>query len=162
MLIWAMLLAAASDIDAWAWFSREPALSPRSEKVEVETQGYEFGTKRLRYRMRLTRRNRDDMVSVWADSRECPAVRDTVRLIRTLPVPRIKSPGYPRSTAAGRRVGADVIVTGVLDGTTYSFDGLAGGPYERIAFSGNVGTPLAAWIDARLAALAPCWKAAKP
>ena len=86
----------------------------------------------------------------WADSATCPAVRETVRAMSGLPVPRITSPYDGRGVAL------------ILDGVGYSFEGPASGSNGRIAFSSNAGTPLAAWVDARLAALQPCWSAAKP
>ena len=155
MLVGLMIAAAApaaQDFHAWARFSRQPARARRSETVEIATAGVDAASGRLRFTMRLTQTRLDEPPFVaTTDSTRCPSVAETVRAMRTLAVPRIAPPGDD--------VG-DVVV--VADGTTYSFEGPASGSNARLSFSTNVGTPLAAWIDARLTALASCWTPEKP
>lgn len=147
MVLAAMLaVAATGEFNAWARFSRAPLLGRPSDQVEVATRGAEPGSHDLHLVMRLTRRTLRVVQVSWADSTTCPAVRTTVRAMSSLVVPRVTSPYDGRNTRL------------IIDGTAYGFEGPASGPNGRIAFSSNAGTPLAAWVDARLAALAPCWK----
>lgn len=117
-------------------------------RVEIGTRGYDRDRGRLDFWMRRTVTTRDVPVVTWADSRSCPAVWDVLVLMRELPVPRFA----PIGVSAGPPMH--------LDGTiytlrTYSEEG-------EIAVETNDGTPLAAWVEASLDSLEPCWGSAVP
>ena len=140
---------ASDDFHGWARFSRDQMLRGVSDTVEVATRGVEPGRRDLHVVMRLTRRGLRQTEVLWADSTTCPAVRATVRAMSDLSMPRVAS---PLERGSGIRM---------LDGIGYEFDGPTNWMNGRITLSSNIQTPLSGWVDARLAALAPCWKPAK-
>ncbi len=136
---------------AFAHFSRAPALAHSSETVDVALAYAPYSTAPAAYTMRLTRRRfRQPDAIVWADSRSCPAMRQVLDTMRALASPHPQVPGIDPY--------GDII----LDGTGYRLTTkarFAGGCDGHLTYSSNIGTPLAAWVDRSLAALAPCWSA---
>jgi len=157
MLVALLLQAVAADAfdqGAWGRFSRSPALAHRTERVAIATDGRDDGQQgTLHYKLRLTTTapERPDTV-LWANSRTCPAVRKVVASLRTLAPPRPAPPGFDEPAAI------------LLDGVGYELSVPALDPYgqSRVTWRSNVDTPLAAWVDRSLAALAPCWSPAPP
>ncbi|MET0271587.1 MAG: hypothetical protein ABW360_01210 [Phenylobacterium sp.] len=89
----------------------------------------------------------------WADGAACPALIDRLGEMTRLRAPGVQVPG----------LGGPRDLNVVMDGTSYRLwarwgaypDTNASGDVEM---SGNVDTPLAAWTDATVAALQPCWR----
>ena len=151
---------------AWGHFSRTPTMGGVIESVEVATSTSALRTKRLAYRMRLTRRQISRPAEIlWADSRMCPAMLPVLRALQTLPPPRPSVPGIEPMP------GADIV-----DGVGYQLRvpaHFAGGGKVRsrlalgssdgqMWFYSNLGTPLADWVDKSLAALQRCWSPVEP
>ncbi len=158
VLLWIGLAAPQMQGDAfaakaWGHFVRRPALARRpSESVDIATHG---GTPdHPDYLLRLTTRALGDVPVIrWLDSRTCPAVRDSLAKLSALTAPRLAPPGFaPRPTMM------------MMDGVDYSLtvpaEDRSGA--SRLTWTSNVGTPLAAWVDATLAALVACWTSREP
>lgn len=148
-----LLLAQAPDAFAarsWAQFSRAGALSLRAETVDIATAGRVAG--KLRYKLRLTRgRGSAAQTAAWTDSRACPAVGQVLAGMEALRVPRLDAPGIGEDST-------DI----VLDGTEYLLTTPWTDSNGRLVLRSNIGSPLAASVDASLSALAPCWSTAVP
>lgn len=139
---------------AFAHFSRAPALAHSSETVDVALVRAPYSTAPPAYTMRLTRRRFQQPDAIfWADSRTCPALRPVLDALRAVVAPHPQVPGIDPY--------GDII----LDGVGYRLKTMARFPNGQdgdLSYSSNVGTPLAAWIDRSLAALARCWSATAP
>lgn len=140
---------------AWAHFSRAPALEGTSETVDVAIIAMPPRSSVAVYAMRITRRRLQQPDTIgWADSRNCPAMLPGLKAMRTLAVPHPTVPGMEQRPGIS-----------MLDGIGYRlwtqarFDG---GGEGRLDFDSNIGTPLAAWVDKSLGALARCWSAVEP
>jgi hypothetical protein len=139
---------------AFAHFSRVPTLAHSSETVDVAIVYAPYSTAPPAYMMRLTRRRFQQHDAIfWADSRSCPAMRPVLDAMRALPSPRPQVPGIDPY--------GDIILDGVGYRlmTTARF---ANGQDGDLVYSSNIGTPLAAWVDGSLGALARCWSATAP
>lgn len=130
----------------WAQFRRSGHIS---ETVDITT-GDRKGDPEFPYRLRYTRSFLQGAPEIkWADSATCPAIRTIVMSMRSIKMP---SPApYGVSTQS---------MTLTLDGTLYSFAAPSSDNMGKVTISSNVGSPVAAWIDASLKQLAPCWATA--
>lgn len=139
---------------AFAHFSRSPALAHASETVDVAIVYAPYSTASADYTMRLTRRRfQQPDVILWADSRSCPAMRPVLDAMRAVASPHPQVPGIDPY--------GDIIV----DGAGYRLTATArfdNGQDGDLTYRSNIGTPLAAWVDKSLAALARCWSAVEP
>lgn len=133
----------------WAQFRRSGALSHISETVDIAT-GDRKGDPEFPYRLRYTRSSLQGAPEIkWADSATCPAIRTIVMSMRSIKMPSPAPYGVP-----------DQSMTLTLDGTLYSFAAPSSDNMGKVTISSNVGSPVAAWIDASLKQLAPCWATA--
>ena len=152
----AALLLLAADLSpsrpVWAVFERTPTMTRETLRLELGTLGASSRHPyRLAYYARRTVTRAGGPVEVrWADSRSCPAMVDAVGALRDLPMPRIDVPGFPVQPG-----GVDETI--VLDGIIYRF-----ALPDRLAFSANVGSPLARWTEGALTALQDCWRSEAP
>ena len=131
---------------SFATFSRAPALDRTSETVCVRDDRSRHG----QYLVHRTVRDRGGSAAVsWASTRDCPTARDRLQDMEDLALPTPNVPGVGRE-----------LETITMDGIVYRLEtlGLYGGASANIVLISNVGTPLARWIDATFAALAPCWR----
>ncbi|WP_010184185.1 hypothetical protein [Sphingomonas sp. PAMC 26605] len=139
---------------AFAHFSRAPALAHSSETVDVALAYVPYSTAPAAYTMRLTRRRFQQSDAIfWADSRSCPAMRPVLDAMRAVALPNPRVPGIDSD--------GDII----MDGAGYRLTTMArfaDGQDGELGYSSNVGTPLAAWVDHSLAALARCWSSRPP
>lgn len=139
---------------AFAHFSREALLANLHETVDIATATDPHAASSIAYTVRLTRRQASHPATVvWADSRTCAAVRPVLAAMRamTLPHPSV--------------LGIDPPGAIVVDGTEYRLRTEAGYAHARHAWidiGSNRNTPLAAWVDRSLAALARCWSSRPP
>lgn len=152
MLAILALLAATADQAPlpmqWAQFSRSPALRGVSETVDVAT-GNRVSNE-FPYRLRLTIYPKQGEPTVkWTNSAACPAARVVVASMTSIKMPSPAPYGVP---------GGSQSIT--VDGTQYSLTAPSSDNMGKITISSNVDSPLAAWIDASLKQLAPCWKVA--
>lgn len=133
-----------------ARIERSASLARRSVVIDMVSD-FDDRTRRHEQTLRLVSRNLDEPpVTLWASSRTCPTAGE-VASFADLPLPRPRPPG------------AEIDL--VMDGVGYSVTlplsyGRQGG--GRATFSSNVGTPLAAWVDAALAKLERCWSTREP
>ncbi|WP_448664218.1 hypothetical protein ACG3SL_05950 [Sphingomonas sp. CJ20] len=133
----------------WAEFSRAGALSHVRETVAIATADRQ-GATQFRYRLRLTRETLGKPNEVrWADSAECPAIHAVMAKMRDIRMPAPAPFGVPGDNA--------VIV---LDGVGYSLTAPSSDAAGALTIRSNMGSSLAAWVDASLSQLAPCWKPA--
>lgn len=153
-LIIAASLTAAPPFDlSWIEFSRSPALNSATDRVELGTLGMDRNGKELLYWLRRSVTIRDQVTVTWVDSRTCPAVRGALVALQSLPMPRPAPYGLGGDNT-------DII----LDGVSYSLriPAAYGRQGAQLMLSSNVGTPLAAWVEASFAALEPCWSPRPP
>lgn len=155
-LVLAALLAAApaepvSLSPPWATIRRSPALLRTQEAVEIGTVGGAW-PEGIRYWMRRTVRQRSATTVGWTTTADCPGSRALIGEMELLAA-GVDVPGQGWESKAI-----------ILDGVGYSLEAPAriGDGGIRFGISSNLGTPLAAFTDRLLAALAPCWKADAP
>ncbi|MFD1951770.1 hypothetical protein ACFSGX_13430 [Sphingomonas arantia] len=135
----------------WAQFRRAGALSRVSETVDVATGGKRIGAD-FPYQLRFTKDALGEKPQIkWADSATCPAVRSVIASMTSIKMPSPAPYGVP---------GEQMMIT--VDGTGYSLTAPSSDNMGEITISSNVGSPLAAWIDASFKQLAPCWKTSAP
>jgi hypothetical protein len=128
-------------------FSVSPAMAGGSQQVGVcRDRNGRPGEVLLQ---RTTTRRGGSAVISYASTRSCPAARRQLEALEDLPLPHPDVPGIGDETR---------IMT--LDGASYRLEGeaLYGPNSAEMRVESNVGTPLAHWIDATLAALMPCWR----
>ncbi len=127
-------------------FSRSPALRRSSEQVGICNDPDSTPTAR-HHLFRRTTTNPERIT--YASTRTCPAARAQLEALERLELPVPDVPG----------LGNDLQVI-TMDGAGYRLraNALYGQHGADIAVGSNIGTPLARWIDATLAALAPCWR----
>lgn len=93
----------------------------------------------------------------WAESRACPAIRDTLLAMERLPAVRPDAPGLGREPEFSL----------TLDGVIHTFwTAMAqSGPRDAtvgLEITGNVNSPVAIWWKAAEDGLAGCWSATPP
>jgi hypothetical protein len=136
----------------WAQFSRSGALSHVSETVDIATAD-RGNSRAFRYTLRLTRaRLGAEPTVTWADSASCPAVQPVIAGMRDIRMPTPAPYGVPGGEA----------MTLTLDGARYTLAAPSSDNMGRLTISSNIGSPLAAWVDAALQQLAPCWTGTAP
>jgi hypothetical protein len=139
---------------AFAHFSREPVASHVSGSVDAAFSTEPRPDAPIGYALRLTRREPSHPATiVWAESRTCPAVRPALMAMRAVAMPHPYVSGIDPPGAM------------VVDGTEYRLRAEAGYAHGRPAWidiGTNRDTPLAAWVDHSLAALARCWSPVPP
>jgi hypothetical protein len=142
-------VAAQAPLDRqWAQFSRAGALSHVREVVEIAT-GHQKGSTGFPYKLRFTRRTLDGNLEVkWTDSATCPAAPSVIASMQNIKMPSLAPYGVSSES---------MVIT--LDGTGYSLTAPSSDNMGKITISSNVGSPLAAWIDATFKKLESCWKA---
>jgi hypothetical protein len=149
MLLFALTVASAQAAlpEPWAQFSRSGSLNHTTETVGIFTGERTDGE--FHYRLRLTTKMLgQEPETKWADSQTCPEVRSVITSMRDIemPSPAPYGVGQPRSIT--------------LDGIQYELTAPSSFNMGKLTLSSNVGSPLASWIDAGFAQLAPCWKTA--
>jgi hypothetical protein len=91
----------------------------------------------------------------WTDSKRCPNLKLALSSIADLEPPKFIAPGFNYRKA-----------NGVLDGAFYEVYAPAFYPKERAIgaahLSGNVDSPVAAWVRAFAKKLEPCWSKHQP
>ena len=149
-IIASMTFASPAPFEAWAEFSKNPALHQGFESVQVGTLGSDRG--RLHYWLRRTVKDGDKETITWSDSLSCATVRPVLAAMRNLPAPRPAPYGFDQR--------GDI----TLDGVGYMLRTPARfGPHTAdLTIRSNVNTPLAQWIETSLTALAPCWSSKVP
>lgn len=136
---------------AWARVERVGSFHAGSTRIDMATDGWDAANKRFEHEFRLIGRDRDDVVvTLWASSRTCPAVREVASLA-DLPPPEFQPPGD----------GIEVVADGVWYSVTVPA-GYGGQSGEPLKLTSNIGTPLAAWVDGALARLERCWTPVEP
>lgn len=135
----------------WGQFSRSGALSHVSETVDIATAA-RGNSPDFRYTLRFTKIRLGKTVTIaWADSANCPAVRTVIASMRDIKMPTPAPPGVS---------GEAITIT--LDGAGYSLSAPSSDNMGRLTIRSNIGSPLAAWIDASLQQLEPCWTTTAP
>lgn len=135
-------------------FSRDPQLRGVREEVQIGLLDYDAKTKGSTIWAQHSSKSRNGMVITrWTESRTCPALIESMQILRSLEMPRPDPPGIPA-------LASEITV----DGVSYNLEGYGafGAASARYALSSNLGTPLALWIDATLENLQPCWVNLKP
>ncbi|MGR6329529.1 hypothetical protein ACU5AX_10725 [Sphingomonas sp. XXL09] len=153
MMVQAAVPNAAGFDHPWLRIGRSPALSgPSEEVVVVRTTVGDVAGRHPIDRLRLIRRNRGGghvaTHTFLTDSRACPAAARLPADVEAMPMPHAVSPDSP----------TDIVLDGV--GYSVTVEASYGDMGGLTTFESNLDTPLAAWVDTRLAALAPCWKPA--
>jgi hypothetical protein len=135
----------------WAQFSRAGALSHVRETVDIAT-GNRSGSKEFPYTLRFTIRRLDGIPEIsWADSTTCPAIPALMADMPNIKMPSPAPYGLPDQP---------LMIT--VDGATYTLSAPSSDSMGRLTISSNVGSPLAAWVDAAFVKLKPCWKPTAP
>ncbi|RVT93765.1 hypothetical protein [Sphingomonas crocodyli] len=150
-----LLIAAsvAASNPGWAKFSRQTiGIGPTVTIGRFD----EKGTKRSIHWFRFqedVRVQKDKARTLWADSRNCPAVRTALDALSDV--------RFGVQAPPDRNDGPVVIQ---LDGVGYTFENrLAFGPgKEIVSIYARERSPLAIWIDATLDGLKPCWSETAP
>jgi hypothetical protein len=133
----------------WAQFSRSGARSHVNETVDIAT-GDRGSKSEFRYTLRFTKRSLGVTAKIaWADSTTCPAVRSVIVSMRNIKMPSPAPYGLP-----------DQSTTITMDGTGYFLTAPSSDNMGKLTISSNIGSPLAAWIDASFGKLEPCWTTA--
>jgi hypothetical protein len=147
----ALLLAAPAPAhdafaqDAWGHFARALALAHSRDSVDIKTDGRSGDA--LLFRLRLIRQSLENRPREYrTDSRACPAVAQVLAAAARLSPPAIAPPSLADNSPI------------ILDGAGYSLRMPARN--GTIAWTSNVGTPLATWVEDSLAKLEPCWRPA--
>lgn len=139
--------------DGFAHFSRHPALVRDHAHVAVGVLERDRQSGQTIYWACRTTETREGKSVTWTDSRACPALRGVLLDMRQLPRPVIAVPGME-----------DAPLPLTLDGVDYRLSTTAhyasGG--VELSFNSNVGSPLAAWVEASLRSLDRCWTATVP
>ncbi|MBU1540078.1 MAG: hypothetical protein KKC29_03815 [Alphaproteobacteria bacterium] len=108
---------------------------------------------------RLRAMDWDGSIERLADSRTCPGVEETLRLIDALPPIQPRAPGLPDPDATTIEFG------GYLHDNTYAVRtrGAYTAAYtQRLEITGGSDTPLAPLVDEALTRLQPCWTDVPP
>lgn len=135
----------------WGQFSRSGALSHVSETVDIATAD-RGNSPEFRYTLRLSKAKLGGSPAIaWADSANCPAVRSVIASMRDIKMPTPAPPGVP---------GEAITIT--VDGAGYSLTAPSSDSMGKLTIRSNIGSPLAAWVDASLQQLAPCWTTTAP
>ncbi|MEA3045880.1 MAG: hypothetical protein QOJ53_212 [Sphingomonadales bacterium] len=90
----------------------------------------------------------------YATTAECPIAHDRLESLEQIPMPVPDLPGFGRESTQIILDGAQY----VLETPALHQDGQSG----DLKLTSNVGSPLARWIDALIAALEPCWRPVRP
>lgn len=90
----------------------------------------------------------------YATTVECPVAHDRLESLEQMPMPAPDLPGFGREMTQIIADGAQY----VLEARAIHQDGQLG----DLRLTSNVGSPLARWIDALMAALEPCWRPVRP
>ena len=150
-----ILLASASTYlgDGFLQFTRSPALLRDRIEIQVGVLSRE-GDGKTNYWARRIRTTTKSRTVQWADGRTCSGLEASLRQLSGLVHPKFAVPGLEES---------DNLVIAV-DGVGYSITSQATFDQQigYLKYSSNRGTPLAAWVDASLALLAPCWQDVQP
>jgi len=146
--------AATFDRGIWGRFGRGVALRHTVEEVAVARDGWDAARRIQHFRFRLTTRDGDGTATThWSDTRTCPAARTAAARFGSLPMPRPDPPAM---------IPGDIAI--VMDGIGYSVTvpvGYGNGSIaDPVTVRSNVGTSLAAWVEASFATLRPCWPGA--
>lgn len=137
--------------EPWASFSRSGALSHVRETVEIAT-GKRRSKTEFPYMLRYTRTVLQGAPTIIdADIASCPAIGAVVASMQTLKMPTPAPYGLPTDSLS---------IT--ADGALYTLSAPSSDTMGRFTISSNVGSPLAAWVDAALRQLSPCWSAPAP
>lgn len=140
----------AFDKAIWAQFSRSPALRHETTTVQIATNDASTLDKPYTYLLRRRVTGLRGTVTDWIDSRNCPAVREVLTTMRSLEMPSAQPDD------------SDVAIPVMGDGIDYSLRAPSSWSFGAVTISANIGTPLAAWVETSLTALAPCWTPKRP
>jgi hypothetical protein len=138
-------------------FAVEPALPCKGPDVQIETRsfGYIHGDRNVLFAEKWTKSCATPHNVEWADSRTCRALKPTLDSLSGVESPKMLSPGFNFRSA-----------NSVLDGASYEIYGPAIYLKERavgwVRLSGNVDSPIAAWVESFLKRTASCWSEAAP
>jgi hypothetical protein len=132
----------------WAQFSRAGALNHITETVEMAMADGGTGDT-FHYKLRLTKRSIQSNEVWFAESKNCPVVRDVVKSMADIKMPVLSPFGIPGKS-----------VVSMFDGTNYSISAPTSDIAGEVTLSSNVRSSIAIWIDASFIKLTPCWKKA--
>ncbi|HTU11234.1 MAG TPA: hypothetical protein VMG08_10095 [Allosphingosinicella sp.] len=133
----------------WARFSRMPALGRPGIIVRVGIVADRGDDSRdYWFERRLVIRSRRQPPA-WADTRRCPGARTQLARLTRL------QPHYVP-------LGGEDVMDIVADGSVYSLEAPVDGGNGNMRIETSSRGPIRAWVDAMLAALEPCWTAARP